>query len=406
MDPLDLPPETLIAIARQHGTPTYAYDLARIRSQVERLRSALPPEVGLLYSLKANPSLGICSFLADCGLGADVASAGELVTALEAGFDPREVLVAGPFKSPETLALLEATPGPVLSIDSASELEWLAARGRPLRALLRLRPDFATCAVVATGPDSRFGVALSDLPRCRESLAAGSVELVGFHVFAGSQVLDASAIARQLGAAADLAIRAADLLGVRPTLLDLGGGFGIPYRPDEEELDLGPVGKALSQVLARVAPARVVLELGRFLVAQAGWYLTSVAGEQQHAGRRAVVVDGGTHQRADLCGLGLRCGAFPPIALRRTGGKRAPTDVLGCLSAPGDVLAEAAPLPPLAPGDVLAFPNAGAYGLAASPWSFHGQSPPAEVAFDGAEVSLIRPRQPARAVLGGQALLR
>ena len=403
--PADAPLETLREIARRCGTPTYAYDLGRIRIQLERLRADLPAAVGLLYSLKANPSLGLCAYLAGQGLGADVASEGELVTALEAGFSPALLFISGPYKSPETLASLRSLPRALVSVDSPGDLQTLAAADLPCRALLRLRPDFASHAAVATGPGDRFGIPLEELPRCREYAAAGRIELVGFHVFCGSQVLDPAGIVRHLRGAADLSLRAADSLGIAPEVLNLGGGFGIPYRPDDPELDLAPVGDALGPLLTRVAPARVVLELGRYLVAQAGWYLTRVAGHQTHAGRAAVVVDGGTHQRADLCGLGLRRGALPPVPLSGSGTGLLPTDVLGCLSAPGDVLAEGALLPRLAPGEVLAFRNAGAYGLAASPYFFHCSSPPAEAAFDGTWIELLRPRPSAASVLDGQRRL-
>jgi diaminopimelate decarboxylase len=141
------------------------------------------------------------------------------------------------------------------------------------------------------------------------------------------------------------------------------------------------------------------------VVAPSGWYLTAVLAAQTHGGRPAVVVDGGSHQRADLCGLGLRHRAHPPAVLGTPRGPATPTDVLGCLSLPADVLAEARPLPPLVPGDVLAFGNAGAYSLAASALSFHAHPAPAEVAFDGPRVEVLRERPPLRAVLAGQVRL-
>jgi diaminopimelate decarboxylase len=131
-----------------------------------------------------------------------------------------------------------------------------------------------------------------------------------------------------------------------------------------------------------------------------------VLAQQTHQGRPAVVVDGGTHQRGDLCGLGLRRRAFAPVVLTGRTGSVTQTDVLGCLSLPADVLAESSPLPPLAPGDVLAFPNAGAYGLLASPALFHGHPAPAEVAFAGTALEVIRSRQPATSLLVGQNCLR
>jgi diaminopimelate decarboxylase len=397
--------QTLREIARRYGTPAYAYDVERLRAQVGKLRAHLPAEVDVLYSLKANPSLGLCSFLARCGLGADVASAGELVTALEAGFPPEQIFLSGPDRSPPVLALLRSVPDAVVSADSASELRLVAAAGLPHRVVLRLRPDYCSFATCSAASDSRFGLLLEDLPACRAVLAAGGVRVIGFHVFSGSQVLPAEGIVHHLRGAMKLCGRAAEVLGVTPQLINLGGGFGMPYGPDEQELDLAPIAAELRALLEHSAPARLVVELGRYLVAQAGWYLTTVLAEQTHRGRRAVVVDGGSHQRADLCGLALRTKAVPPVPLENRTSPLVPTDVLGCLSLPGDVLAEGKLLPALVPGDVLAFPNAGAYGLAASPNLFHGHPLPAEVAFDQTRVEVIRARQPVRSLLEGQAVL-
>src|SRR5262249_48210020 len=159
------------------------------------------------YSLKANASLGLCGFIAAEGLGADVASAGELVTALEAGFPPGRILVSGPDKSPALRALLPSVPDALLSLDSVSELELLAATGH--RALLRLRPDFCSFAHCSAGPGSRFGVPFEDVPRCRAHLGRG-LRVVGFHVFAGSQVLDAAGVIHHLREGVGLALRAAE----------------------------------------------------------------------------------------------------------------------------------------------------------------------------------------------------
>ncbi len=400
--PIDAPLQTLREVVRRYGTPTYAYDVARIQAQAARLRAHLPSAVEILYSLKANASLGLCSILAGCGLGADVASAGELLTALEAGFPPSRIVVTGPDRTQALLNELQAYPDIVLSLDSASELRLLAGKSPCRRALLRLRPDFCSYATCSAGPDSRFGLTFDDLPACRDYLASSGIKVVGFHVFSGSQVLAGEGIVHHLRGGLDLALRAADALAIVPEIIDIGGGFGVPYAPEERELDLGLIGEELHSLVARAAPARLVIELGRYLVAQAGWYLTTVIAEQTHRGRKAVVVDGGVHQRGDLCGVGLRTRAVPPVLLDERAGPVAPTDILGCLSLPSDVLAEARPLPALSPGDVLAFPNAGAYGLYGSPCIFHAHPLPAEVAFEKSQIELLRERRPARSVLEGQ----
>ena len=397
--------ETVLAlreIVRRYGTPTYAFDLRRLRAQVEKLRSHLPPEAEILYSMKANASLGICDVFADCGIGADVASAGELATALAAGFPGNQIFVAGPFKLPETIAQLRETPAAIVSIDSLSDLQQFSEERLPNSAVLRLRPDFGSCAVVPAGSESRFGFTSEQLERCRNYLSSCNVNVIGFHVFAGSQILDTGKVNEQLRLAMDLSLRAAEQLGVSPTYINIGGGFGIPYAPNDQQLDLGRVGEELARLAERAAPARIVLELGRFLVAEAGWYLTSVVGHQTFQGRPAVVVDGGVHQRADMCGLSLRSNQEPPLVLDSVSSTLTPTDILGCLSLPDDVMLEASPLPELSPGDVLAFGQAGAYGLWSSPAIFHGSPLPAEVAFDGSEIHLMRERKPAQSILEDQ----
>ena len=280
--PVEAPVDALLEIVRRHGTPTYAFDVRRLRAQVEKLRTHLPAAVDILYSLKANASLGICDVLLAYGIGADVASAGELATAVEAGFPPEHIFIAGPYKQAETISQLRELPEVVVSVDSLGELESLAQEELANRAVLRLRPDFDSSAVVVAGSECRFGFTREDLRRCREILPASGIEVIGFHVFAGSQVLQPEGVIGHLRGALDLSLRAADALSITPALLNLGGGFGIPYAADEEELDLAPIGSELAAVVERAAPARVVLELGRYLVAQAGWYLATVLGSQTH----------------------------------------------------------------------------------------------------------------------------
>jgi diaminopimelate decarboxylase len=417
--------DTLREIVRLHGTPTYAYDLNRIRAQVDKLRAHLPAAVEILYSLKANASLGLSSVMAAIGVGADVASAGELMIAREAGFPASRIFLTGPDKSPAVLAELQPCSEIVVSVDSVSELRLLAEKGFTNRLLLRLRPDFCSYATCSAGPDSRFGLTMADLPACRPYLSAPGIKITGFHVFSGSQVLAVEGVVHHLRGGLDLALRAAGVLGMTPEIIDIGGGFGVPYGGEEQELDMATIGAELHALVARAAPARLVIELGRYLVAQAGWYLTTVIGEQTHRGRKAVVVDGGSHQRADLCGVGLRHKVLPlvlgdaatsdlgfqisdlksesEIRNPKSALTLAPTDVLGCLSLPADILLEAGPLSPLSRGDVLAFPNAGAYGLYGSPCLFHGHPPPAEVAFDSTNLILLRARKSIQSILEGQS---
>src|SRR5262249_39412447 len=186
-----------------------------------------------------------------------------------AGFPPERIFVSGPDNSTAMLAQLRSVPAAIVSIDSLSGLRTLAATqekgsgvflrqkdSRPLfrRALLPMRPNFCSFAACAAGPDSRFGLLMEELPRCRELLTPGAVRIIGFHIFSGSQVLDAAAVIHHLRGALEQSLRAADVLGLVPELINLGGGFGIPYGPGDSELDLAAVGAALQSLVERAAP--------------------------------------------------------------------------------------------------------------------------------------------------------
>ena len=394
--------EILREIADRFGTPCYAYDLRTLRLQTDKLRQSLPAEVELFYSLKANASLGISEALAQYGVGADTASAGELATAVRAGFAAERIFLAGPYKSPEAIGVLRENAAAIVSIDSPSEWERLQSQGLTNRAVLRLRPDFDSTAVVVAGRESRFGFLVDQLPELAGQVTDSSLPIIGFHVFAGSQILRCEDVLGHLRAARDLTERAAAALKLSASFINLGGGFGVPYGHDEAELDLEPIGRELAGFCERAPATRFALELGRFFVARAGWYLTSVVGHQTHRAHPSVVVDGGTHQRADLCGLCLKTKAAPPLVLDGHSTAPAPTEVLGCLSLPEDVLAQSALLPPLQVGNRLAFANAGAYGQWASAMNFHAFPAPTEVAFDGVHLKVMRRGRPAAAILDDQ----
>lgn len=381
--------DALAAVAARHGTPAYVYDLARIRARASVLAGALPAGVAVRYSVKANPAPVVCQVMAGTGVGAEVSSAAELETALEAGFTPDRILVSGPYKEEELLRRVGALPGVLVSVDSLSELRQLAARPGPARRIvLRLRPDYLPAGEMCAGSLNRFGIPAGQLASDAADLARAA-GCAGFHVYGGSQILDSAAAAQDLANAHDLAVRAAALLGVVPEVLNLGGGFGVPYDEHGRELDLAPAAATLDTLAARAPGMRLVLELGRYLVAGAGWYLTRVVHHQTFDGKPAVVVDGGIHHRPDLCGLDLAHRSAPPLVLGPPREGITPTAVLGCLCLPWDILADGAGLPPLRVGDVLAFPNAGAYGLTAAPTGFLGHRLPAQVALDEQTLTLL-----------------
>jgi diaminopimelate decarboxylase len=396
-----LAPEEL---AERFGTPLYVYDLAVIDRQVAALRAALPERGELAYAVKANPSLAVVAHLGRLGLGADVASAGELATALRAGIAPERIVMTGPGKRDIELASAVRVGIRAITVESLGELARLEtiARAQDRRQPVMLRAAVSEAArlerVRLVGDDGagKFGMdgaALLDAAR----LAARSphLELLGLHAFGASNVLDAAALVAHVGATARAAAEVADAAGMPVRIVDAGGGLGIPYEPHEASLDLTRLARGLDEVTAawrgdpRLAGARLLLEPGRFLVGPAGAYLATVVDAKTVDGNAIAILDGGVHHllRPALVGQEHRVRLLTPSVRRPV-----PVTVAGPLCSGLDVLATGIALPPPAVGDLMAVLDVGAYGFTESMPLFLSHPIPAEVIVRDGQAGLARPR--------------
>ena len=372
------------------GTPLFVYDFAIVAARVARLRSALPAGVDLHYAIKANPFAPLLRAIAPLVDGLDVASAGELRQAL--GVKPAGAIsFAGPGKRDAELedAILA---GATVNLESEGE----AARalvigdrtGVTPRLAVRVNPDFELrgSGMRMGGRASPFGVDAGRAAALVRTIRAAGADWRGFHIFAGSQALDSEAIVETQAATLALAARLADEAGAPPPLVNLGGGFGIPYFAGDAPVDVERIGAALGESLAArppiLATSRFAIELGRWLVAEAGVYLTRVVDRKESQGETFLVVDGGLHHQLAASGnFGTVVRRNYPVALAdRMGspGEESVT-VVGCLCTPLDRLADKVALPHAAPGDVIAIFLAGAYGLSASPTAFLNHPIPREI---------------------------
>lgn len=377
---------------RVGSTPFFAYDRARLTERVAALRAVLPPDLELSYAVKANPMPALVHHLSSLVDSLDVASGAEMRLALDTPLPPEAVSFAGPGKSVAELRQAVAA-GVVIEIESRLEAERLVAAGddlgiRPVVAV-RLNPDFEVkgSGMRMGGGAQQFGVDTEEVPGLIHDLAARDLDLRGFHVFAGSQNLHAEILVEAQSRTADLLLRMADHLAVPPTYLNLGGGFGIPYYDKDRALDLAVVGDSLRALMAeRLRPAfpdaRVLLELGRYLVGEAGFYVTRVVDRKVSRGTTFLVVDGGMHHQLAASGnFGQVIRRNYPIAV----GNRMdqpPTEVVqvvGCLCTPLDLLGDRVSLPAGRVGDLVVLFQAGAYGLTASPTAFLSHPAPVEV---------------------------
>lgn len=375
-------------IARAGDTPAFVYDLGIIRARIARFRAAMPAGVGLHYAIKANPFAPLLAALAPLVDGLDVASGGELAIALPHG---KPISFAGPGKREDELA---AAIGAGVTINLESEGE--AARalavasrlGVTPRLAVRVNPDLELrgSGMKMGGRASPFGVDAERVPALVRRLIDAGADWRGFHIFAGSQSLDTQALIETQAATLALAARLAEEAGAAPPLVNLGGGFGVPYFSGDQALDVEAIGTALGEALASrpaiLADTSFAIELGRWLVAECGVYLTRVVDRKQSRGETFLVVDGGLHHQLAASGnFGTVVRRNYPVAVASRMGEPADdlVSVVGCLCTPLDRLADRVLLPRAEPGDVIAIFMAGAYGLCASPHSFLGHPAPAEL---------------------------
>ncbi|AEB83135.1 pyridoxal-dependent decarboxylase, exosortase A system-associated [Alicycliphilus denitrificans] len=383
-------PLSLLA-ERVGQTPFYAYDRSLIAARVAGVRQVLPQGVLLHYAIKANPMPALVGFMRPLVDGMDVASAGELKLALDAGADPQTIGFAGPGKRDAELRQAVAA-GVLLHVESARELEALAASaqalGRPARVALRINPDFELrgAGMHMGGGPKPFGIDAEQVPAMLRAMARDGLAFEGFHIYPGSQNLRGNVIAESLHRSVELVQRLAHDAPAPVRYVNLGGGWGIPYVAGERRLELPPVADALAQVqaaLGRALPeAQMVLELGRYLVGEAGIYVARVIDRKVSRGQVFLVTDGGMHQHLAASGnFGQVIRRNYPVVIgnRLQAAERESATVVGPLCTPLDVLAERMELAVAQPGDLVVVLQSGAYGATASPQAFLGHPPCAEV---------------------------
>jgi len=377
--------------ARVGQTPFYAYDRHLLTRRVDELRAALPPTVKLHYAMKANPMPALVCHLARLVDGIDVASAGELRVALDAGANPREVSFAGPGKQRSELQQAIAA-GILINIESFREVAELAAlsaqTGYPARVAVRVNPDFElkSSGMKMGGGPKQFGVDAEQVPELLTAIGRAGLAFEGFHLFAGSQNLKPEAIVEAQLKSFELALRLARSAPASVRFLNLGGGFGIPYFPGEQALDLAPIGANLATLVERASAelpaAELVVELGRYLVGEAGLYVARVVDRKVSRGQTFLVTDGGLHHHLSASGnFGqvIRKN-YPAVIGNRMAAERHETvTIVGPLCTPLDLLAERMELPAAEVGDLVVIYQSGAYGMTASPQAFLGHPPCVEV---------------------------
>jgi diaminopimelate decarboxylase len=382
----------LVRLALRVGrTPFYAYDRGLLAARVAELRAALPPTVKLHYAMKANPFPALVGFMSQRVDGVDVASAGELTVALDAGADPKEISFAGPGKTEAELCQAVAA-GVLVNVESMREVTLLGRIARamalPARVAVRVNPDFELkgSGMKMGGGPKQFGVDTDQVVHVLEHIRAENLVFEGFHLFAGSQNLNAESICDAQRQSYDLALRLSAHAPAPVRFLNLGGGFGIPYFPGEQRLDLAPIASNLYSIAQRarrdMPQASLVIELGRYLVGEAGVYVSKVIDRKVSREQVFLITDGGLHHHLAASGnFGQVIRKNYPVAIGNRMGDASieSASVVGPLCTPLDLLADRVTLPVAREGDLVVVFQSGAYGASASPQAFLGHPACVEV---------------------------
>lgn len=378
-------------VAQAGGTPLFIYARDMLSQRVAALRAAMPQRLALHYAVKANPFAPVLKHMAGLVDGFDIASGGELAIVQAAGIDPALVSFAGPGKRD---AELEAAivAGVTLNLESEGEAARALAIAMRLgitpKLAIRVNPEFDLkgSGMKMGGGAKPFGIDEARVPALARLIIAEGADWRGFHIFAGSQALSADAIIETQAQTLALAARLADGSGAPLPKCNLGGGIGIPYFPGDVPVDIAKVGAALAERFADLPDVlrdtAFVMELGRYLVGEAGVYLAQIVDRKESHGEVYLVTDGGLHHQLAASGnfgTVVRRNYPSAIATRYGADVEEEASIVGCLCTPLDRLADKGGFPRAEVGDLVAIFCAGAYGASASPAMFLGQGPAREM---------------------------
>lgn len=403
-------------LAECYGTPLYIYSGAMISERISSVRATLGTD--LAYSVKANPSLGICQLIAAEGIGAEVASAGELAVARAAGFAPHDILFAGPGKTDDELDRLVEQGIFADNVESLAEIERLAdAAQRASTTIgvgLRIDPPVQLMGsqMRMGGGASQFGIDHADMGKAiQRTRARSELAFRGIHVYTATQVFEVEPLLEHCRNILDIALQAADFAGAALEMIDFGGGFGVPYFEKTIDFDLDRFGIGLRQLFAeyaadrRLAGCRYIFELGRYLLADSGIYVMRVVDVKTTQGKQFVVTDGGMNHHLTATGnMGqVFRKSYPLLNLSRiASAAEVEVGVTGPLCTPLDSFGSRIVLGEPRVGDLIGVFYSGAYGYSASNLGFLSHPTPAEVLLQGGGSHLLRAAGRPEDVLNGQ----
>jgi diaminopimelate decarboxylase len=388
---ISIAPQQYAHIAQTCGTPLYVYDKEMMVHQYFRLRDHIiysPKKI--YYACKANSNLSILKIFKDLGCGVDVVSAGELFLAMKAGFTPDQILFTG-----NNLAKWEmeyaAHHDILMTLDSLSQLKTYGKINPHADVCIRINPNLGAGHhkhVITGGLQSKFGIYHTKMGAVKDIAKKYHLHIVGVHQHIGSGILDSHLMLHGIASLLEVATNFSHI-----QFIDIGGGLGIPYHPTDAPLDTETYGRELSSLLSswvetHGTPVTLIIEPGRFLVAQSGTLLTRVTAIKSNPKYTFVGTDTGfNHLMRPI----LYAAHHEISAVGSRDKNYAPVTVCGNICESGDIFAKNRDLPPLKEGDLLAIHDVGAYGFSMASL-YNGRVLPPEVLLDGEELITIRRR--------------
>ncbi|MGQ9623888.1 MAG: diaminopimelate decarboxylase [Candidatus Bathycorpusculaceae bacterium] len=401
-----------LKLAEEFGTPLYVISENKIRENYRRLKSAFSShyyKVRILYSAKANTNISVLKILKSEGAWIDTVSAGEVYLALEAGFQPEQIFYTGINAGDEELGYIIEKRVKV-NLDSLSQLKRLLKIGVPSVLSMRINTEFGAGHheyVVTAGKTTKFGVQKETALKAYELAKEAGVEKFGIHMHIGSGIMDVNPYIQAVETLLKTAKRIREELKLKFDFMNFGGGFGVPYKPNEEEIDLQSFSDKLVGLFKRrtteylLGEPELWFEPGRYIVSEAGILLTRVNAVKQTFNRGFVGVDAGFHTLIRP----VMYGSYHHILVANKL-NMLPTekyDVVGPLCESGDILAKEHVLPSISEGDLLAILNAGAYGFSMSS-QYNSRPRPAEVLVKDGHYALVRERETFLDLIKGQRI--
>ena len=408
---------TITTLAEKYGTPLYVYNRQIFEKNADILLNTILPGARLFYSIKANPLVGVCQIFRNKGLGIECASAGELKTAVKAGFEGQDIVFTSPGKTAAEISLAMEIGVKVINVETVAEAQLIDAiaseRGVNYPIAVRINPaiSYSNAKIKMAGVSSQFGIEEADIDTAiPEILALNHVTLIGVQMYMGTEILMYEDAVSNTEYGIKLATAMAEKFDFRLKYLNVGGGFGVKYFPNESPLDTDALAAAMKELKATyaevLADTEVIFESGRFLTATAGEYITRVLYVKESKGTKYVVCDGGSSFHSASAFLGRFVRNNFPLHVFPEGEEKTVTTITGPLCTPLDVIGQKVEINAnIAPGDYVVIENSGAYGLTYSPVFFLGHELPAEVLIDGEDVIVLRESQDADILLRGQHTL-